>query len=401
MIIHNWGCDLLRRLYYNPTARSIFLQVLVVGTFCFLCWTAYQNMVDALQNRLGVRIGFDFLDNAAGFNIGDSVIAYEPSDTFFRAILVGLTNTLFLGLVGIVLMMVLGTILAVARLSSNRIVSNIGRSYIAFFRNMPPILVLVFWFSIPFANLPLVRESFILMDGTFTIAINNRGFFFPSFNAGANFGWFWIGSLLVIAAIMTRYLVLYVRSKKTGRPPLLLKYLAVAFLAVPLAFALLTPGAFVLEHPEIGRFNITGGASLSNNFLVALSGLVMYQSVFAAEAIRTGIQSVSKGQIEAASALGLRGGSTMRLIVLPQALRVSIPSLISNCIGFIKNSSLCVAVGYPELFSVVGQTIANQSGRAVESFTIIMICYLTISLSLSALINLYDRYSSKYLRESR
>jgi len=362
---------------------------------------AYQNMVDALQNRLGVRIGFDFLDQPAGFNIGDSVIPYQPSDTFARAILVGLTNTLFLGFVGVILMLVLGTFLAIARLSSNRIVSNVGRSYIAFFRNMPPILVLVFWFAVPFASLPLVKNSYIFFEGNFTIAINNRGFFFPAFSPGPNFNLFLLATLALIVLIMGRYAYLYIRSKKTGRPPLLVKYLAVAFLAVPLVLAIITPSAFALELPTMGRFNITGGASLSSNFLIALSGLVMYQSVFAAEAIRTGIQSVSRGQIEAASALGLSSGSTMRLIILPQALRVSIPTLISNCIGFIKNSSLCVAVGYPELFSVVGQTIANQSGRAVESFTIIMICYLTISLSLSGLINLYDRYSSRYLRESR
>ena len=392
---------MFRRLYYSPTARSVFLQVAVVGTFTLLCVMAYQNMVEALTNRLGVRIGFDFVNQAAGFNIGDSVIPYEPSDSFGRAILVGLTNTLFLGLVGVVLMLVFGTILAVARLSQNRILSNIGRSYIAFFRNMPPILVLVFWFAVPFSNLPLVRDSFMIFEGAFTIAVNNRGFFFPALSPGENFALLWIGSLVLIALVMGRYTVLYLQSKRTGRQPLLIKYLAVAFLAIPLTLALLVPDAFLLELPEIGRFNITGGASLSSNFLIALSGLVMYQSVFAAEAIRTGIQSLDRGQIEAASALGLSGGSTMRLIILPQALRVSIPPLISNCIGFIKNSSLCVAVGYPELFSVVGQTIANQSGRAVECFTIIMICYLSISLALSALINLYDRYSSRYLRDAR
>ena len=389
------------RLYYNKTFRKVAFQVIVVGGFALLCIGAYNNMVDALENRLGVAIGFDFLTKTAGFEISDKLIEYNRSSTFARAILVGLLNTLYLGLFGILLMLTLGLFLALARLSPNRLISDCARIYISFFRNMPPVLVLVFWATIAFAPLPLVRNSIILFEDVFTIVINNRGIYLSSLVATEN-SWMVAALVCVLSfGVIAAYLRAMRRARITGRDPFIVWYVAAIVLVVPAISLLAVPNALDVEHPVIKRFNVDGGYPLTQQFIVALSALVMYQSAFAAEAIRTGIQSVSIGQLEAARSLGLRYSTTTRFVVLPQAMRVSIPALISNCIGFIKNSSLCVAVGYPDLFSVTANTIANQSGRAVEAYTIIMVLYLAISLSLSALLNFYESRSGKYARRSR
>ena len=389
------------RLYYNKTFRKIAFQVIVVGGFALLCVGAYNNMVDALENRLGVAIGFDFLTKTAGFEISDKLIEYDRSSTFARAILVGLLNTLYLGFFGILLMLALGLFLALGRLSTNRLVSDCARIYISFFRNMPPVLVLVFWATIAFAPLPLVRNSIILFEDVFTIVINNRGIYLSLLIATENT---WMVAALVCVlsfGVIAAYLRAKRRARITGRDPFVVWYVFAIVLFVPAISLLAVPNALDVEHPVIKRFNVDGGYPLTQQFIVALSALVMYQSAFAAEAIRTGIQSVGKGQLEAAISLGLRHSTTTRFVVLPQAMRVSIPALISNCIGFVKNSSLCVAVGYPDLFSVTANTIANQSGRAVEAYTIIMVLYLAISLSLSALLNFYESRSGKYARKSR
>lgn len=363
---------------------QIVFAAAVVGAGAFLL----RNMFNGLA-RIGLPISFRFLTITSGFDIGESLIRYARSDTYLRAFLVGLLNTLQVAALGIFFATILGVGVGVARLSTNWLVNRLAAVYIEVLRNIPLLVLLIFWYRGLFLTMPGVREG----PRIGPIFLSNRGVAVPwglpsdSFRA---FLWvlvFGLGVAIGAGVVLTQ------QGKRTGRMPLVTLWGLVAFLGVGVIgwFALpqrpLTFDFPVL--PETG-FNVQGGKILSPEFIALLSGLVLYTAAFIGEVVRAGIQSVSKGQVEASRALGLSPFQTLRLVVFPQAMRVIVPPLTSQYLNLTKNSSLAIAIGYPDLVAVYG-TISNQSGRAVEMTAIMMTTYLTISLLTSAFMNWYNK----------
>jgi general L-amino acid transport system permease protein len=367
----------------GATARGIVIQIALLVAVLALGWwlvgNAQQNMA-----RQGLVFGFGFLDRPAGIPIGEAMIPYEPSNTYSRALTVGLLNTLRVAIVGIALCTLLGILLGVARLSSNPLLSGLVGGYIEVIRNTPLVLQLVFWHAI-ILQLPSVRQAINPLPGVF---LSQRGVKIPALETGPEL---W-GLLLAAAAGLAGWLWLVRRERArqlaTGeRRSTLLPGLAM-LLGVP-ALATLAGYAPAVSWPELTGFNFEGGLTLSPEFFALLIGLVVYTSAFIAEIVRAGIQAVHKGQWEAARALGLPGGRIMRLVILPQALRVIIPPLTSQYLNLTKNSSLAVVIGYPDLVSISNTSI-NQTGQAIEVITIFMATYLLISLATSLLMNWYN-----------
>ena len=369
---------------------AILSQVVVVAAVVGLFWFFYRNMVDSLREQLGTVISFDFLDNTAGFDIGESLIQYDRSSTYARAFVVGLLNTLQVSFFGIILATALGTFFGVMRLSSNFLVSRIALVYIELFRNIPLLVFLIFLAQAVFLKLPRVKQAIVLFDPYFPIYISNRGIATPWGIPTETSAMFLVILLagLVLAALVTA--VLYRNGKRTGRMPFLTLWFVVTFLAVQ-AIGWIFVQPLELSKPYLDGLNIQGGRVYSQQFMALVVGLGVYTSAFIAEIVRAGIQSVSKGQREASTALGLNGYQTLRLIIFPQAMRVIIPPLTSQYLNLIKNTSLAIAIGYPDLFAVAGNTILNQTGRAIEVFSLIMLIYLTFSLVTSLFMNIYNR----------
>ncbi len=345
------------------------------------------NVLDAADRR-GFSLGFEFLTEEAGFPIGESVIEYRESDSFSYAFVVGVLNTLKVALVGVVLATILGVFIGVARLSSNWLVSRLASIYVEVFRNVPLLIQLFFWYFGVFLLLPVVQES-IRWPGP--VFLNNRGIFLvwarpsPSFQA-------WLIFVLagLVVAVILRLFLARVRAR-TDRPTyaVLGPTLALVLISI-IGWLLMAESPLVREAPALGRFNFEGGLRLTPEFAALLLGLVIYTAAFIAEIVRAGIQAVHRGQVEFAHALGLSGMQTLRLVIFPQALRVVIPPLISQWLNLTKNSSLAIAIGYPDLFSV-GKIMINQAGRAVPVFLLIMASYLAMSLTYAAIGNLYNR----------
>jgi len=369
---------------------AILSQVIVVAAVIGLFWFFYRNMVTSLREQLGTVISFDFLDNTAGFDIGESLIQYDRSSTYARAFVVGLLNTLQAAFFGILLATFLGVLFGVMRLSKNFLVSRIALVYIELFRNIPLLVFLIFLAQAVFLKLPRVKESVVLFDPFFPIYLNNRGISTPWGIPTETWATFLMILLagIVLAIIVTA--LLYQRGKTTGRMPFLTLWFVVTFLAVgALGWLFLQP--LELSKPYLDGLNTKGGRVYSQQFMALVVGLGVYTSAFIAEVVRAGIQSVSKGQREASTALGLSGYQTLKLIVFPQAMRVIIPPLTSQYLNLIKNSSLAIAIGYPDLFAVAGNTILNQTGRAIEVFSLVMLIYLSFSLFTSLIMNIYNR----------
>ena len=345
------------------------------------------NLLDAADRR-GLALGFGFLDQEAGFPITESVIEYQESASFRYAFVVGILNTLKVALVGIALATVLGVIIGVARLSSNWLVSTIAATYVEIFRNIPLLVQLFFWYFAVFQLLPVVQES-IRWPGP--VFLSNRGIFMAWMRPSPSFPeW----SLFVLAGIVVAIVMRVVLTrvhKRTGRAtyPVLGPILALVLIPA-IGWPLMAESPLVREVPVLGRFNFEGGLRLTPEFSALLVGLVIYTASFIAEVVRGGIQSVHRGQVESARALGLSNTQTLRLVVFPQALRVIIPPLISQYLNITKNSSLAIAIGYPDLFAV-GRIMINQAGRAVPIFLLIMASYLAMSLTFAAVGNLYNR----------
>ncbi len=370
---------------YLQVMAQIAVVVLVLALFLFL----YRNLVNALAAQ-GLTLGFRFLRQTAGFDIGETLITYTRTSTHGRAFVVGLLNTLRVSFVGIILATILGTVIGVARLSSNWLVARLAALYIEFLRNIPLLVLLFFLATGVFFKLPRVQEALALPG---SIYLTNRGVFMPWPVAGPGWSVYRWGLLGGLALALVVAYGLYRRGQRTGRMPLVWFWALVVFLAVALLTWPWMPAApLVLSRPEPGQRTFVGGISLSPEYMALLSGLVIYTAAFIADTVRAGIQAVSKGQREAATALGLTGMQSLRLVIFPQALRVIIPPLTSQYLNLTKNSSLAVAVGYPELFSV-GNTILNQSGRAVEVVLITMLVYLSFSLLTSAFMNWYNRHT--------
>ncbi|TEA79127.1 amino acid ABC transporter permease [Allopusillimonas ginsengisoli] len=375
-----------RRLSWNnPGFRSLIYQILVLGIVGVAAWYLVSNTLHNLAVR-NISSGFGFLDREAGFAIGESVISYQPADTYGRAIWVGILNTLRVSVIGIVAATLFGTLLGIARLSKNWLLSKVASTYIEVMRNIPLLLQLFFWYAIITEVMPGPRDALNPVPGVF---LSNRGLKLPSL-AGDGLDWVMAGVGVAIVAILFAGHWARKRQAATGQifP---LGRVAVGLLVLFPVLGWLASGASLeLDVPALKGFNFVGGISLSPEFAALLAGLVIYTSAFVAEVVRSGIQSVSQGQWEAAGSLGLKRGRVLRLVILPQALRVIIPPMTSQYLNLTKNSSLAVAIGYPDIVSVVNTTL-NQTGQAIEGILIIMAAYLTVSLSISIFMNWYNK----------
>jgi general L-amino acid transport system permease protein len=354
--------------------------VLALGAFLV------HNTVVNLR-RQNIASGFGFLDREAAFGIGESLITYSPADTYARAFLVGLLNTLYVAGLGVVLATVLGTVMGLARLSANWLIRKLAQIYVETFRNIPLLLQLFFWWGLLREGAPAPRQAWQPLPDVF---VSNRGIVFAVPSPDPAHGWMLLAMGVGVAATIAIFRWARRRQARTGQQFPTGWFGLGMVVGLPLAVFLVAGAPLDLDRPELKGFNFTGGHAVSPEFAALLLGLVVYTGSFIAEIVRAGILAVSHGQSEAAMALGLKPGQRMRLIVLPQALRVIIPPMTSQYLSLTKSSVLAVAIGYPDLFSVAGTTI-NQTGQAVEGIAMIMAVYLTISLIISLLMNLYNR----------
>ncbi len=372
--------------YRDPKLRGLLLQVLLCAALALLAYGAARTAADHLA-RSNVASGFGFWNVTAGFDISQTLIDYSPdTSTYGRAFWVGLLNTLLVAGLGIVFTTVIGFTVGIARLSKNFLVERLATSYVELIRNVPLLLQLLFWYNAVLKALPEMSMSLVLPGG---IILNNRGLFTPR-PLFAD-GWHIVAVMAAAVALAVAF------NMVAGRIERLQRAVAVRFagailivIAVPVVafFAAGAPLAF--DYPEVGRFNVRGGGELLPELVALLFGLSVYTAAFIAEVVRAGIKSVSRGQTEAAQALGLRRTQTLRLIVIPQAMRVIIPPLTNQYLNLTKNSSLAVAIGYPDLVQIFTGTVLNQTNQAVEVVVITMAVYLSFSLITSVVMNIYN-----------
>ncbi|MFY9697964.1 MAG: ABC transporter permease subunit [Rhodoplanes sp.] len=369
---------------YDPRYRAIAYQVALCLVLGFLAYGAIQNMASNLA-RASIATGFAFWNHTAGFDISQTLIPYAPDvSTYGRAFWVGLLNTLLVTVLGIVFATILGFFIGIARLSSNVLIARLAAAYVELIRNIPLLLQLLFWYNAVLKALPGVRESLGVPGGGF---LNNRGLFLPRPEmAGAD-----AIAVAFVAGVAAALAFLLLRGRLIRAGGVTAFAVAALLVLVPPAIAFVASGASIaFDYPEVGRFNIRGGIEILPEFVALLAGLVTYTASFIAEAVRAGLAAVAKGQTEAAYALGLRRGATLRLIIIPQAMRVIIPPLTNQYLNLTKNSTLAVAIGYPDLVQVFAGTVLNNTGQAVEVIVITMAVYLTISLATSLLMNWYN-----------
>jgi len=371
--------------------RSLGSIAIQVGIVVVIAGLIYGAVVDAAQNlaRAHIASGFGFWNNTAGFDISQTLIAYSAStSTFGRAFWVGLLNTLLVAAIGIILATVLGLIVGLARLSNNWLVARLAGGYVELVRNIPLLLQLFFWYNAVLKSLPQLRGSVALPGGGI---LNNRGLFLPRPEFGPHFSVAIAALLVGIAAAITLVVFANRRRDRTGEEMPTLWPVVGFVVVLPLAVFALAGFPLAFSVPQMGRFNVSGGVEIIPEFAALVLALTVYTAAFIAEVVRAGVQAVSGGQIEAAQALGLRSGATLRLVVLPQAMRVIVPPLTSQYLNLIKNSSLAVAIGYPDLVQIFAGSVLNITGQAVEVIAITMGVYLAISLFTSFLMNLYGR----------
>jgi general L-amino acid transport system permease protein len=373
----------------SQAVRGVVYQLVALAVIGFLVWYLAHNTLENMRVR-GIQSGFDFLRTPAGFDIGESVIPYDALDPYWRAFLVGVANTLRVAIIGIVLATVVGTLLGVGRYSHNAIVRGLCYAYVEFFRNVPILLQLLMWYLLLTELLPPLSDAMSIGD---VIYLSNNGFKFPVPVWGLGQALAGVGAVIALG-IAWAYRRWAIRQfELTGR----VRSLVLVPMAIVIAGALLgwIAGGAPTDWsiPEIDGFLVSGGATATPEFIAVLLGLVLYTSAFIGEVVRAGIGAVSHGQVEAAGSLGLSRGQSMRLVILPQALRVIIPPITSQYLNLTKNSSLAVAIGYPDVVSIANTSL-NQTGRAVECIAIIMAVYLTTSLSTAAFMNWYNRRSA-------
>lgn len=353
-----------------------------------LGWIAYEIISNARANLENQHIaaGFGFLANNAGFDVNQTLISYTGSDTFLRVFVVGLLNTLVVSVVGIVFATLIGFIVALCRLSPNWLVSRVGEIYVEIIRNLPLLFQILFWYLAVLAALPNPRQSISLLGIAF---ISNRGLVIPSpVGQGGLLPFMAMLALGVLASLGLRS---YARRAlfQAGRVIRIWPYVLGFLFGLPLVTMLVFGLPFTVELPQLKGFNFAGGARVIPEFVALTLALSTYTAAFIAEIVRAGILSVHKGQMEAGASLGLSRGSTLRLIVVPQAMRVIVPPLTNQYLNLTKNSSLAVAIGYPDLVSVWAGTSLSQTGQAIEIITMTMGVYLLISLITSAIMSLY------------
>ncbi|WP_420391977.1 amino acid ABC transporter permease [Acuticoccus sp.] len=369
----------------NPKVRAFAYQALaIVVVVGFGAWLI-ANLQQALAER-NIATGFGFLAQRAGFSIGEGLVPFSASDPFWRAYAVGIANTLTVSLVGILGATVIGATLGLMRLSANPLVSGFARGYVEVFRNTPQLVQIIFWYAVV-TRLPHPRDAFVPVEG---VMVTNRGVYVPAAGDPGAFA-------LVLLALGAGSLVALWHHRRSVRRRLTTGEerttwpARAALVAVPTVATWIAVGAPVgLSLPALEGFRVAGGASVSPEFIALALGLALYIAAFIAEIVRAGIQAVPRGQVETAQALGLRPRTISRFVVFPQALRIMVPPATAQYVSLVKNSSLGVAIGYPELFNV-NNTILTLSGRVLEAIAIMMAVYLTISLSVSVLMNAYNR----------
>jgi general L-amino acid transport system permease protein len=375
----------LTRLFYDLRVRAVVYQVVAVAVVVLVGFTLFSNVSQKLATQ-NIATGFGFLDRQAGFVISQTFIDYKPSDTYARALLVGITNTVWVSIWGVVLATVLGLAVGIARLARNPLLAFLALLYVEALRNVPLLLYLFLWYALIVTSLPAVRDAWEVLPHVF---LSNSGLAVPSLGwSAAHSG---VLAALALGAVLAVLIGKRLRAQRirTGRERAVWPFVALALVAPPALAVLLLQPDLAWSLPEKGRFRLTGGAQLKPEFTALLAGLALSASAGIAEIVRSGILSVRKGQWEAARALGLREGRVMRLVVLPQALRVIIPPLTSSYLSLFKNSSLAIAIGYPDLV-MVSNTTMNQTGQAIEGIALFMLVYLGLSLAISLLMNWYN-----------
>jgi len=379
---HDWS-------WRSRATRGLIYQVLAVAAITAVIWFLAHNTLENMRVR-GIQSGFGFFAQPAGFDIGESIFAFDSADPYWKAFLVGLSNTLRAAVVGIVLTTILGTLIGIGRLSRNFLVRNLCTAYVELFRNIPVLLQLLMWYFVLNEWLPPVSDALNPLPGIF-LSKSGMAFPIPEWEHGHLVTI--VGMALGIATAWFYRRRALAAFERTGvaRPML---WPVLVFVAVGALLGWVAGGApTALELPVRNDLNVSGGGAVTPEFLAVTIGLTIYTASFVAEIVRSGIQSVPWGQTEAAGALGLSRGQALKLVLLPQALRVIIPPLTNQYLNLTKNSSLAVAVGYPDLVSISNTTL-NQTGRAVECITVIMAVYLTLSLVTAALMNWYNSRSA-------
>lgn len=373
--------------FNDPVIRGRIYQGLVLGAVALAIALVAHNTAQNLA-RQNKTTGFDFFFSTSGFDIFFTLIPYSRTSYYWEAFLVGLLNTLLVSVLGIILATIIGFVIGIARLSRNWIISTLATIYVETLRNIPLLLILFFWYFAVLKAMPSVRESFVLFD---SVAINNRGINIPKPIFDGSFHWVVIAFFVALAAVIALRKWSIRRMEATGqRFPLLSTALAI-LVFIPGVVWLASGINVDLDIPHLAGFNFRGGISLPPEFVALLVGISLYTAAFIAETVRAGILAVNRGQTEAAQSLGLKESDRLRLVIIPQAMRVIIPPMTNQYLNLLKNSSLAAAIGYPELVSVFMGTTLNQTGRAVEVVFITMLVYLTFSLLTSVLMNWYNK----------
>jgi len=371
----------------DPRVRAWVFQIVTVVAVIALGWFLFDNTQTNLAHR-GITSGFGFLERSAGFGIAQHLIDYTEADSYARVFVIGLLNTLLVTFIGVILATILGFIIGVARLSQNWIISKLATVYVEVFRNIPPLLQILFWYFAVFLSMPGPRAAHNIGD---TFFVSSRGLNMPAALVTDAFWPFVISIVLAIAAIVLMSRWATKRFEETGEPFHKFWVGLALFLAIPALCVLLFGAPVHWEMPQLKGFNFVGGWVLIPELLALTLALTVYTAAFIAEIVRSGIKSVSHGQTEAARSLGLRNGPTLRKVIIPQALRVIIPPLTSQYLNLAKNSSLAAGIGYPEMVSLFAGTVLNQTGQAIEVIAITMSVYLAISISISLLMNWYNK----------
>jgi general L-amino acid transport system permease protein len=372
--------------WLDPRKRAVLYQISVIFIVALLAWYLISNVLLNLE-RQAIATGWGFLQKESSFEIGESLIPYSAANTYARALLVGALNTLKVAFIGIIITVFLGTLIGIARLSSNWLISRAASAFIEVMQDIPVLLQLFFWYAIFYETLPSPRQALNPISGLF---LCNRGVIFsvPQAHPAHQFMLLALATAIVLAFFLCRWARR--RQEKTGLT-FPAGYISIGMIiGLPLLVWLGFGAPAKMNVPSLQGFNFRGGVTLSPEFIALLLGLVLYTSAFVAEVVRAGIQSVGKGQLEAAMAIGLKPGPVLRLVILPQALRVIIPPLTSQMLNLTKNSSLAVAIGFPDFVSVANTTI-NQTGQSIEGVALIMAIYLIFSLSTSTFMNWYNK----------
>ena len=378
--------EITTKPWNDPKVRSIFFQAVLLIAVVLAGMYIFGNTADNLE-RQGIATGFGFMGTTAGFGIITHLIDYSEASSYGRAFAVGLINTLLMAFCGIVAATILGIIIGIARLSKNWLVAKMAAVYIETFRNIPLLLQIFFWYFAVLRALPSPKQSINFADGVF---INNRGIYSPSAIYEDGFSLVIIALVLAIIGVVVMARWAHKRQDQTGQQFHTVYASAGLLVGLPLLAMIVTGFPLSWEIPALKGFNFVGGTVIIPEFVALWLALSIYTASFIAEIVRAGIQAVSHGQTEAAHALGVKAAPTLRLVILPQALRVIIPPLSSQFLNLTKNSSLATAIAYPDLVSVFTGTVLNQTGQAVEIISVTMAVYLSISLGISALMNWYN-----------